>query len=66
MRRFPKKLGGGQTFQTPRLMLRINGGDYFLITEVVTNNRLVKLIYRGGAFKITISKNDLFSEAVAL
>jgi len=33
---------------TYRLISGINQGDHFLLTESVTINRLVKLIYRGG------------------
>jgi hypothetical protein len=56
--------GGGQHFQPPQLMPRINRGRCFLLTKAVTKNHLAKLIYGGGHYKITASKNNLFTEAV--
>jgi hypothetical protein len=47
-RRLQKGLGGGQAIQPPRLMPGINRGGHFLLTEVVTGNRLAKSIYQGG------------------
>jgi hypothetical protein len=47
-------------------MPRINRGGRFLLTEVVTKNRLTKSIYGGGHYKKIVSKNSLFSEAVVL
>ena len=50
-------LGGGQHFQPPRLMPSINRGSYFLLTETVTVNCLVKSIYRGDFSNSTVSVN---------
>ena len=44
-RRLKKELGGRQTIQPSRLMPGINRGGHFLLTEVVTINRLAKSIY---------------------
>ena len=62
---FKKTLGGRQKFQPPRLMPQINRGGHFLLTEAVTKNRLAKSIYGGGHYKITASKNSLFSEVLS-
>jgi hypothetical protein len=47
-------------------MPTINGGGHFLFTEASKIARLGKSIYGGKRLKTTASKNDLFSEAVAL
>ena len=44
-------------FELPRLMSRINRGGHFLLTEMVTINRLLKYINRGGQCNITASVN---------
>jgi hypothetical protein len=41
-------LGGGWAGCPPRLMPGINRGGHFLLTEVVTINRLAKTIYGDG------------------
>jgi hypothetical protein len=50
-------LGGGQHFQPPRLIIGINRGGHFLLTEAVAKNRLSKSINRGGHIKISDSVN---------
>jgi hypothetical protein len=50
-------LGGGQHFQPPRLMVGINRGGHFLLTEAVAKNHLAKSINRGGHVKIPASVN---------
>jgi hypothetical protein len=50
-------LGGGQHFQPPRLMVGINRGGHFLLTEEVAKNCLAKSINQGGHLKMFASVN---------
>jgi len=56
--------GGGQGSQPSWLMVVINRGGYFLLTEAGFFTRLKKSIYGGGCFKTTAYKNILFLEMV--
>jgi len=51
------QLGGGQEKKLPRLMVSINENGYFLLTEAVIKNRLVKPINRGGRTMTPVLKN---------
>jgi hypothetical protein len=50
-------LGDGQHFQPPQLMVGINWGGHFLLTETVAKNRLAKSINQGGHLKMSVSVN---------